>query len=369
MASISSGIIKFPELTQSEAKETFKKYSEHYCLDTVSANTRTDLAAQDPNLDPNLLDEKALTTLINSIYKVALQWSSKLRAATKPIPLSKNEITDTYDISALYMSNLTYHDLSIVFKDATFKQKAEKEGFESYYMMTSFFNTTKQMGTSRNTYFESTACECVSLCSEFALFKLPEFKDPSKIKYLDLRNSSLRAVDLGDFTALEELRLGCASCPKNLPRSLQKLYLNIKPYGFQTFVLQFDRLPPKLEFLDISYAKNLKIEDSFWQLLDKRKMTIVISSNMEVLPTSSADLSEITFKDQFDNAGKIENGKVVFLKKPDPKSFESTPQKSPESKVSNSSAGFKLFKWLSFAAVFSALAYGLMKLWPRLRKI
>ena len=97
-------------------------------------------------------------------------------------------------------------------------------------------------------------------------------------------------------------------------------------------------------------------------------MTIVMSRDMTLSPPSNVDLSKITFKDQFDNVGGIQNGKVVFSKKPDPKSLESTLKKPPASTehVSAPATGFKLFKWLSLAAVFTALAYGLMKLLPRL---
>ena len=88
-------------------------------------------------------------------------------------------------------------------------------------------------------YFTTNACETVSLSSEVAIYELPNFENPAKIKYLDLRNANLPEWNLNSFTSLEELHLGSSACPINLPNSLQKLYLNIISYPFVKFELQF----------------------------------------------------------------------------------------------------------------------------------
>ncbi|MBS0615618.1 MAG: hypothetical protein JSR58_03580 [Verrucomicrobia bacterium] len=304
------------------------------------------LLLQEAQIDSDALpgrNREVLETLATHLFQETMQWYPPFVKYDALVKFDESQLT-AFQLRWFFDNNNTYHNLSKIFANyqvgMQFVADARQEGFMASSLMIDYFVEkigfpkfiTSDLKLDANwsliQYCVLSKCPQISL-SGCNLQGFPQFAHAENVVILDLEWNFLQAADLSAYTQLISLDLShnwLTQVPSNLPDTLKRLYLS----GNFLLILDFKRLPSCLEELSICYMANMIIPNDFWKLLDGRTMTLMVSFDMKIMPAHNYDLSNITFMDQFDREGTIEEGVVVF-DLPNDFSSDNTPTSSMRS--------------------------------------
>ncbi len=332
------------ELARFDYPSFFKRTLSENEIGQLFAGYKTDpvlaVLLEEAHIDSDALpgrNREVLETLVSHLFQEMTHWYTPLVKHTTTLLYSESQLT-VLQLEWFFDTNNTYLNLSKIFANHTageqFVAHAQREGFmEPSHMMNYFAEKgglLKVVGSNGSLIQHCILSKSPQISlSGCGLQSFPPLAHAGKVVSLDLEWNSLQAFDARAYTQLTYLELShnrLTHVPANLPDSLQWLYLS----GNFIPLLDFKRLPSGLKELAISYMANMVIPTEFWKLLDGRTITLKISFDMKILPSYIYDLSGITFKDQFDREGTIEEGVVVF-DLPEEFSMDNTPNSSKRS--------------------------------------
>ncbi|MBS0616326.1 MAG: hypothetical protein JSR58_07245 [Verrucomicrobia bacterium] len=331
---------------------------------------------------------KILQRVVQKVYAEAQVWSttvSQLLQRNRAIPLSELTYQRIFD---LFFDTLHYSNLSRIFESHEKMSQFKSRNFETLGSMCGFWKTAANLefiipnrekiahiGPTLLNHCAKSKSTKISLMNCMG-DKMPQFDHAATVTYLDLSWNRLNTADLSSFANLEELHIHhnqLKEVPKNLPDSLEVLDISGNRFIPK---LDFDKLPPALFQLNISYMSGTIIPDSFWNLLSGKEMTLKVSTDMTLSVPKGFDDSKLTIIDQFDRTASIEDQEVVFaeieeeeeIPELSSKSSTHSSQRSEGDDPDEEENSWSLFKTLSGLAIVGAMLYGLYRLWNHWKK-